>query len=172
MLSSPGCWAAYGEVLARGFSDYRLTRLHRLTVDAYPAQHPGVNVPAARRSVGLHLSRLYLLLECGWSMERANNATLAITEFKDRCDWLEPLTMIGTLSVREVLQVASNQEHENRVRAWAASVRKAWAVHHDTSAEVVCRFVKRDLLSQANESVNVVAVFRQDHVIMPLFTKR
>lgn len=67
VLSSPGCWAAYGEVLAREYSDYRPTRLHRLTVDTYAVQHPGVNVPAARRSVGLHLSRLYLLLEAGWS---------------------------------------------------------------------------------------------------------
>lgn len=33
MLSSPGCWAAYGEVLAREYSDNRLARLHRLTVD-------------------------------------------------------------------------------------------------------------------------------------------
>jgi len=90
MLSSPDCWAAYGEVLAREYSDYRLTRLHRLTVDTYAVQHPGVNVPAARRSVGLHLSRLYLLLEAGWWTERANNAMPAITEFKDRCDWLEP----------------------------------------------------------------------------------
>ena len=128
----PGCWAAYGEVLAREYSDYRLTRLHRLTVDTYAVQHPGVNVPAARRSVGLHLSRLYLLLEAGWSTERANNAMPAITEFKDRCDWLEPPLMTGTLNVLEVLQAASGEEHEMRVRAWAESVWKAWAVHHAT----------------------------------------
>jgi hypothetical protein len=35
-------------------------------------------------------------------MERANNAMLTITEFKDRCDWLEPPSMTGTLSVLEV----------------------------------------------------------------------
>jgi hypothetical protein len=109
MLSSPGCWAAYGEVLEREYSDYRLTRLHRLRVDTYAVQHPGVNVPAARRSVGLHLSRLYLLLEGGWSMERANNAMLAITKFQDRCEWFEPPTMLGTLSVLEVLQATSTK---------------------------------------------------------------
>lgn len=133
MLSSPGCWAAYGKVLAREYGDRRLMRMHRLTVDTYAVQHPGVNLPAARRSVAVHLSRLYLLLEGGWSMERVNdNAMLAITEFKDRCDWLEPPTMAGTLSVLEVLQAASNEEHQTRVRAWAESVWKAWAVHHDT----------------------------------------
>ncbi len=132
MLSSPGCWAAYGEVLAREYSDNRLARIHRLTVDTYAVQHPGVNVPAARRSVAVHLSRLYLLLEAGWAMERANNAMFAITEFKDRCDSLNRPPMTGTLSVLEVLQAASNQEHEKRVRAWAESVWKAWAVHHAT----------------------------------------
>jgi Family of unknown function (DUF5946) len=131
MLSSPGCWAAYGEVLAREYSDNRLALIHRLTVDTYAVQHPGVNVPAARRSVGVHLSRLYLLLEAEWSTERANNAMLAITEFKDRCDWLEPPSMSGTLSVLEVLQAGSNEEHERRVRAWAESVWKAWGTHHD-----------------------------------------
>jgi hypothetical protein len=91
-----------------------------------------VNLPAARRLVGVHLSRLYLLLEAGWSTERANNAMFAITEFKDRCDWLEPPSMTGTLSVLEVLQAASSEEHEMRVRAWAESVWKAWALHHAT----------------------------------------
>src|ERR1700676_2551382 len=46
--------------------------------------------------------------------------------------------MLGTLSVREVLQTASNQEHENRVRAWAESVWKAWAVHHDVMVDRPC----------------------------------
>jgi hypothetical protein len=132
MLSSPGCWEAYGEVLAREYTDNRLARQHRLSVDTYAVQHPGVNVPAARRSVGVHLSRLYLLLEGGWPMDRANNAMLAITQFKDRCHWLEPPSMTGTLSVLDVLRAASYQEHENRVGAWAESVWKAWAVHHAT----------------------------------------
>src|ERR1700692_904137 len=89
-------------------------RVQRLSTYAAAPTHggyvcgtaPGVNVPAARRSVGLHLSRLYLLLEGGWSMERANNAMLAITEFKDRCEWLEPAHMLGALGGGESLQEA------------------------------------------------------------------
>lgn len=34
MASSPGCWAAYGIVLAREYSDVMFARNHRLTVDA------------------------------------------------------------------------------------------------------------------------------------------
>ncbi len=38
--ASPGCWAVYGEVLAKEYSDAAYYRVHRLTVDAYSAQHP------------------------------------------------------------------------------------------------------------------------------------
>jgi hypothetical protein len=39
--SSPACWAAYGEVVAREYSDSSYAALHGLTVDAYAVQHPG-----------------------------------------------------------------------------------------------------------------------------------
>ena len=34
MLSSPGCWALYGELLAREYGDVRYMAAHRLTIDA------------------------------------------------------------------------------------------------------------------------------------------
>jgi len=132
ILSAPGCWAAYGEVLAREYSDVRLMRLHRLTVDAYAAQHPGVETAAARRSVGLHLARLYLLLERGWAIERVNEAAGTIAGFKDKCEWLEPPSMLGTLTVQSVLGAEGVEAHEAAVMAWARSVWRAWAVHHAT----------------------------------------
>ena len=39
--ASAGCWAVYGDVLAREYSDHRFFRVHQLSVDAYSAQHPG-----------------------------------------------------------------------------------------------------------------------------------
>jgi hypothetical protein len=132
MRSAPGCWAVYGELLAREYGDLRLARLHRLTVDAYAAQHPGVNVPAARRSVGVHLSRLYLYMELGWFMDRVNNAMPAIIEFKDKCEWLDPPSMAGTVNVLDVLRADSTEKHETSVRSWAESVWNAWAPHHHT----------------------------------------
>ncbi|HEY0797091.1 MAG TPA: DUF5946 family protein [Acidisarcina sp.] len=132
MLSAPACWATYGRILATEYTDYRLMRQHRLTVDTYAVQHPGINTRAARRSVGVHLSRLYLLLERGWPIERANEAALAINRFKDQCEWLVPPSMLGTLSVIDVagapardsasLNDAAIEDHEARVKDWAASV--------------------------------------------------
>lgn len=46
----PGCWALYGEVLAREYSDRALWPTHRLTVDAYAAQHPSGDDPRQLQS--------------------------------------------------------------------------------------------------------------------------
>lgn len=132
ILSAPGCWAAYGRLLEREYSHSELQAIHRLTVDTYAVQHPGVNVPAARRSVGVHLSRLYLFLEVGRSMESVNDTMPTILMSKDKYAWLEPPAMLGTLNVLDVLNAKTNAEHDRQVRAWAKSVWKAWAVHHGT----------------------------------------
>jgi len=132
ILSSSACWAVYGEVLAREYSNPRMMQLHRVTVDAYAVQHPGVEVLPARRSVAIHLSRLYLLLEREWPITRINEAMPKISAFKDRCAWLTPPSMEGTLTVKSVLSAASNDEHEAAVMAWAESVWQAWTPHHAT----------------------------------------
>jgi hypothetical protein len=62
---APGCWALYGEVLAREYSDFRFGRVHHLTVDAYAAQHPGQPERRTIKSVAVHLIGLHLALERG-----------------------------------------------------------------------------------------------------------
>jgi len=130
ILSSPGCWQAYGELLAREYQDARYMRVHRLTVDAYAAQHPGVDTPQARNSVGIHLSRLLLLFERGWPIERANAAMLAITAKKRDYPWLPPPTQLGSVTVLHPLGATTPEEHAERVEEWARSVWDAWAEHH------------------------------------------
>jgi hypothetical protein len=131
MLSSPGCWAAYGRLLAREYQDQAYYRLYRLSVDAYAAQHPGEDNAQARNSAGVHLSRLCLLLELGWPMERANEAMVEISAKKRRYPWLTPPEFRGERTVRDVLEAATPSEHEARVREWAESVWAAWSGHHD-----------------------------------------
>lgn len=67
MLSSPGCWAAYGELLAREYQNPVLFgAVHRLTVDAYALQHPGDPLDRrARQSVWVHYIALYLAFRMG-----------------------------------------------------------------------------------------------------------
>jgi len=132
MLSSPGCWAAYGRLLALEYQNPAYFRLHRFSVDAYAVQHPGLENAQARNSVGVHLSRLCVLLEQGWPMERANEAMVAIsTAKKGSYPWLNPPEFRGESTVLDVLGAATPAEHEARVRAWAESVWAAWSEHHE-----------------------------------------
>ncbi len=132
MLSSPGCWEAYGRVLAREYENPEYSRLHRLTVDAYAVQHPGVDGPQARNSVGIHLSRLCLMFDRGWRIERANDAMLAISAKKQHYPWLTPPGDRGTVTVRHVLAAENPSGHMTAVENWAKSAWQAWSAHHAT----------------------------------------
>lgn len=131
--ASPGCWAVYGEVLAREYEDYDLyAPVHRLTVDAYAAQHPGTPSPQSRQSVGVHLIRLHLQLERGLPYENANDAMLRISARSERFPWLDPLPSPGRVTVLDVHRTTNPSEHLESVRRWARSVWESWSPHHGT----------------------------------------
>jgi hypothetical protein len=65
MVSSAGCWDAFGQVLAADYSSPERMAFHQLVVDAYAAQHPGGDTPQQIQSVGLHLMTLCSFLEGG-----------------------------------------------------------------------------------------------------------
>ncbi len=132
--ASPGCWCLYGKVLGREYEDYtRFACVHRLTVDAYAAQHPGTPSPQSIGSVGVHLVRLHLQLERGLPHDRANDAMLDISSrLKKDFVWLDPPEQLGDVTVLDVLDARGPEEHMERVRGWGASVWEAWAPHHET----------------------------------------
>ena len=130
MESSPGCWAAYGEVLAREYSDPAYAKAHRLTVDTYAVQHPGSVSPQSIQSVALHLIRLCLLLERRLEMNRANDAILKVAESKSKFVWLTPPENRGGLTVADVHRAENAQEHVKLVHQWAENAWRAWSPHH------------------------------------------
>jgi hypothetical protein len=129
--SSPGCWACFGDVLAREYSDLRYHAVHRLTVDAYAVQHPGEPSPQTIRSVALHLMSLCAVLEQGATMHEATGVLQAAARDKERFVWLPPPASMGPMTVADVHKATDPQEHARLVRAWAASAWSAWAVHHE-----------------------------------------
>lgn len=130
MESSAGCWAAYGEVLAREYSSPAYFEIHRLTVDTYAAQHPGQPSSQSIKSVGYHLIRLCLLLERNLKMERANEAMIIITKTKQHFTWFSPPDSLGSITVADVCAEDSAEQHKQLVWLWAASVWAAWCPHH------------------------------------------
>jgi hypothetical protein len=132
MESSPGCWRAFGQVLAREYSDPALLAVHRLSVDSYAVQHPGGDSRQAIQSVGVHLARLCLFLERGLSPEQANEAMLRIARTKSSMFKLVRPRSLGTITVADVLAAGGPEQHVEAVMAWAGSAWDAWSVHHET----------------------------------------
>jgi Family of unknown function (DUF5946) len=131
--ASPGCWAIYGEVLAKEYGEYGYPAVHRLTVDAYAAQHPGVPGRRSIQSVAVHLISLHLILERGYGPEKAAAAIRkALDTRRQEFVWLDPPDSPGAVTVLDVLEARDLAEHTERVMEWAASVWEAWEPHHHT----------------------------------------
>jgi hypothetical protein len=135
MLSSPGCWAAYGEVLARAYQDPLYFSIHRLMVDAYAAHHPGVDSPPARNSVGIHLSRLCLWFDAGWDLKQIDGAMGAMSGKVRAYPWLTPPLTRTALSVADVRAATNPDKHRERVEQWARAVWENWRDQHATVRE-------------------------------------
>lgn len=132
MTSSPGCWAWYGDVLAREYSDFRYGKVHQLTVDAYAVQHPGTPSPQSIQSVAVHLISLCAVLEHGTDLHRASQVKQAAAQGKERFTWLSPPPSMGEITVADVHRAENAQEHAQWVRTWAKATWDAWSAHHDT----------------------------------------
>ncbi len=132
--SSPECWARYGEVLAREYTDRALFGgAHRSTVDAYTAQHPDDQPP---KSLVVHLVALHLTLdraaEPGW----VSRAMDAYVRGGGPYPPVDPPQDRGSITVQDVLAA---DDHVATARAWAAEVWRAWAHVHDTIEELAAR---------------------------------
>ena len=131
MHSSPACWRAFGQVLAREYSSADYSDVHRLSVDAYAVQHPGDNSRQAIQSVGVHLVRLCLFLERGLAPREANDAMLRAARRKAGYTWLERPATLGSVTVVDVVAAQSVEQHRTAVHAWARSAWDAWSIHHE-----------------------------------------
>lgn len=129
--SSAACWNAFGELLAREFGDVDYGRVHRHTVDAYAAQHPGSDGRRQRQSVALHLVALCHWLEHGLGTEQLNPMTQRLASEDRAWPWLQPPAAYR-MTVLDVLRATSGDEHVALVRDWGRAVWDAWADHHDT----------------------------------------
>jgi hypothetical protein len=130
--ASAACWAAFGEITAKDYSEFRYPPIHRTLVDAYMAQHPGLATPAGRRSVAVHLVGLYLVLELGIPSEEVVSRLGAV--FPDKRD-IAPLRPVPThweATVALMQGALSLEEHTQRARQWAEAVWRGWSAHHES----------------------------------------
>jgi hypothetical protein len=110
--ASAACWAVYGEVLAREYGECRYPPIHRLTVDTYSVQHPGTLSRRSIQSVAVHLVSLYLVLECGFSLEKATDGIRRALKQRGQFVWLEPPSPLGNLTILDVRNATDFAQHE------------------------------------------------------------
>lgn len=129
--STPGCWAAYGRLLAKEYENYeQFSNIHRLTTDTYAIQHPGQTSRKSTQSVWGHLIALYFVLIKNLDGDSARNMLKIFVESKPQLEWLAPPSFEGTLTVADVLQANSDNEHIALVQKWTDSVWNVWYTKH------------------------------------------
>jgi hypothetical protein len=129
--SAPGCWLLYGEVLAREYGDFRFTPAHQLTVDAYAVQHPGVPERRSAQSVAIHLVGLCLSLERDRGPAELPLLRQRLAPPKRVFPWLAPPPSVGELTVVDVHDAETPEDHRAVVDRWARSAWDAWSPHHE-----------------------------------------
>ena len=131
MKSTPGCWATFGEVLSREYSDRRYFSVHRLTVDSYAVQHPGSTDRQSVQSVALHLIRLCMFLEHDLTAEKANDLMLEAGKYKNIFTRLSPPSDMGEITCADVAEMDTEKKHKQMTLEWARSSWEAWSLHHE-----------------------------------------
>jgi hypothetical protein len=131
-----GCLKFFEEILAKGFSDYRYGKIHRLTVDAYSLQHPDKYMRSGK-SFAAHLTAICAALEY--------EDALAINQLMQK--WLSTNPKIekpvripeqrGNLNIIYIHGASDADEHIKRVRDWAQSVWGAWSEHHALARQLI-----------------------------------
>ncbi|MDH3462299.1 MAG: DUF5946 family protein [Acidimicrobiia bacterium] len=120
--ASAACWHLYGRVLAG-----ELPGRNPLGVDAYAAQHPGIESPQSKQSVAIHLITLEAVLRRDIPVEEAvsvrNQAVDAGRRQRNGYRWLDPAPTGWPFTLADV--VAGIEPD-----TWAVGVLESWKALH------------------------------------------
>lgn len=129
LQSSAGCWEKYGELLAREYENYEYMTVHSLTVDAYALQHTGEENAQNKNSIYVHLASLYCYFDLGMELSMLPKRKQEITKFKSNFEWLQCPANLSDITVADILEVKSSDQHKARVNEWAAYVYNEWKIY-------------------------------------------
>lgn len=134
IVSSPECWNLFGRVLAREYENPVLFgAVHQLTVDTYAVQHPVDHPP---KSLVSHLVSLYTTMELGLGQFDGRAALLRFVNSRSEFPHLDPPADLGPVTVLDVANAGTQEEHIDAVRRWARQVWGAWSHQHGLIASL------------------------------------
>lgn len=129
------CWDVLGSILVKEYSDPEYFKVHRITVDAYGAQHIGNQEDRrARQSANVHLIALYLKLIQKASTDEVLQFLRKATEIKK--DWPPLLQRQNPhwLTVQDIAKAEDPLSHADLVTKWGQSV---WATYSDCHESLI-----------------------------------
>lgn len=130
MSPSAGCWARYGEILAREFSNAANFASHRRLVDAYCGHHSIGRDRRARQSLHIHMAGLMLHFEDHLPDRKIRDFLSTAAKGAPDFPWLEPPAASSAVSYDTVYAAQDAAEHVAAVQVYAKAVFEAWAPHH------------------------------------------
>lgn len=128
--ASSGCWARYGEVLAREYSDSHYFVVHPLTVDAYAVQHPGTENLKTINSINLHLASLYSYYHNYMELHELLRLKSHLSKHKHQFQWLHPSEDSGDMTINNIWATNTAEQHCKSVVQWGEIVFECWSEHH------------------------------------------
>lgn len=131
MLSAPGCYDVFNQVLNRMYTEPAFAAVGNLIVDAYALQHPGEDNPQAVSHVAVHSVSMYAQLETDISPMEVNRLRQAVTSHKAHLHWLQPPGPIWELTVLDVWHAKDAATYNDVVKRWARHCWDGWSRHHE-----------------------------------------
>lgn len=117
--------------------------VHRQSVDAYCAQHPGLSERRTIQSINVHLAGLCLVIERGCSGEFARHVIATLTQhYEHQFCWLPPPASLGDVLVTDLLAAKDPSTYAREVHRWAETVWSSWDLHHSQIRALVDAAVK------------------------------
>lgn len=138
-VASPECLAVFESVHGKE-AQYGAPCSFRL--DAYAVQHPrrddhqkqlGINkrfVAASIQSVAIHLIALYSIIEKQWPLDSVSQIMNHILTSGATFPDLQPPNHFGNLTILDVNNAQSRDEHISLISQWSHSAWNAWKKHH------------------------------------------
>ena len=130
--ASAACWAAYGQLLSRSYTDRNYWAVHQIVVDAYAAQHAGGTSRREVQAVALCLMTLCLFIEHDVDPVQGPALHKRMVARRPDFTWLTPPAQHSLMTVADVLTAQDADQHCRLVGKWGNQVWRAWAPHHAT----------------------------------------
>jgi hypothetical protein len=135
-----GCWNLFEQLLVKEFGEFNYPdSTHRLAVDTYAIQHPGIPSRKSIQSVNIHLISLYYIFIKNSTEKQATKKMSEILAKEPTLEWLEPPKPNGHKTVIDVLKAKDQLEHERFVRRWAEDVWACWFSKHKEKIECLIK---------------------------------